>query len=136
MCHCLSILQKLMVSIKVVHPCLPNSETLLTLPSKLVHFSDSEQADILHLIQKYWLLFSDTPFRTTVLKYDIDVGDHAPSKQNAYRANPSKRSIMKKETDYLSDNGLAVPSSSPWCSQCPNQMEPFASVPISEKLIL
>ena len=99
-------------------PRLPNSETLLTLPSKLVHLSNSEQADILHLIQKYRLLFSDTPSRTTVLKHDIDVGDHAPSKQNAYRANPSKRSIMKKETDYLSDNGLAVPSSSPWCSPC------------------
>ncbi len=52
------------------------------------------------------------------LEHDIDVGDHRPVKQNAYRINPVKREIMKKETQYLIEHGLAVPSSSPWCSPC------------------
>ncbi len=55
---------------------------------------------------------------THVLMHDIDVGDHRPVKQNAYRVNPVKREIMKKETQYLIENGLAVPSCSPWCSPC------------------
>lgn len=54
----------------------------------------------------------------TVLKHDIDVGDHHPVKQNAYCVNPVKREIMKQKTQYLIENGLAVPSSSPWCSPC------------------
>ncbi len=58
------------------------------------------------------------PTVTSVLKHDIDVADHRPIKQNAYRINPVKREIMKQETDYLVKHGLAVPSSSPWCSPC------------------
>ncbi len=50
--------------------------------------------------------------------HDIDVGDHPPVKQNAYRVNPVKRELMEKETQYLVENGLAVPSCSPWCSPC------------------
>ncbi len=50
--------------------------------------------------------------------HDIDVGDHPPVKQNAYRVNPVKCEIMEKETQYLVENGLAVPSCSPWCSPC------------------
>ncbi len=58
------------------------------------------------------------PTVTTVLEHDIDVAGHRPIKQNAYRVNPVKREIMKQETDYLVKHGLAVPSSSPWCSPC------------------
>ncbi len=72
----------------------------------------------MQLIGKYSSLFSDVPTVTNVLEHDIDVGDHHPVKQNAYRINPVKREIMKKETQYLIQHGLAVPSSSPWCSPC------------------
>lgn len=54
------------------------------------------------------------PTVTNVLKHDIDVGDHQPVTQNSY--NVCK--IMKKETHYLIENGLAVPSLRPWCSPC------------------
>ncbi len=41
------------------------------------------------------------PTVTSVLKHDVDVADHRPIKQNAYRVNPVNREIMKQETDYL-----------------------------------
>ncbi len=72
----------------------------------------------MQLIGKYSSLFSDVPTVTNVLEHDIDVGDHHPVKQNAYRINPVKREIMKEETQYLIQHGLAVPSSRPWCSPC------------------
>lgn len=72
----------------------------------------------MQLIEKYSSLFSDVPTVTNVLEHDIDVGDHYPVKQNAYRINPVKCEIMQKETQYLIEHGLAVPSSSPWCSPC------------------
>ncbi len=97
---------------------LQNSKALVTLHSKLSHLSSSSQSELVQLIDKYSSLFSDVPTVTNVLVHDIDVGDHPPVKQNAYRVNPVKREIMEKETQYLVENGLAVPSCSPWCSPC------------------
>ncbi len=97
---------------------LKNSETLAVFSSKLSHLSSSSQKELMQLTGKYSSLFSDVPTVTNVLEHDIDVGDHRPVKQNAYRINPVKREIMKKETQYLIEHGLAVPSSSPWCSPC------------------
>ncbi|KAF7657930.1 hypothetical protein LDENG_00020310, partial [Lucifuga dentata] len=61
-------------------------------------------------------LFNDSPTQTNVLHHDIDVGEHVPIKQHAYRVNPTKRAIMQQEVNDLLQNGLAVPSSSPWSS--------------------
>lgn len=55
---------------------------------------------------------------TQVLTHDIDVSSHAPIKQNAYRVNPVKRELMRRETQYLLEHNLAAPSSSAWCSPC------------------
>ncbi len=97
---------------------LPNSETLLHLSEKLLHLSVSAQVDISNLIEKYPTLFNDFPSITHVINHDIDVGSHAPVKQNAYRVNPVKRQLMKQETQYLLEHNLAVPSTSPWSSPC------------------
>ncbi len=95
-----------------------NSETLKDLSTKLSHLPVSTQADLRGLISKYPTLFNDFPSTTHVIEHDIDVGSHSPVKQNAYRVNPIKRDLMKHETQYLLEHGLAVPSSSPWCSPC------------------
>ncbi len=94
-----------------------NSKTLKDLSTKLSHLPLSTQAD-LSSFSKYPTLFNDFPLTTHVTEHDIDVGSHIPVKQNAYRVNPIKRDLMKHETQYLLEHGLAVPSSSPWCSQC------------------
>lgn len=62
--------------------------------------------------------FQDKPSQTTVLQHDVDVGNHKPIKQHAYRVNPTQRAAMQKEAEYHLENGLAVPSSSPWSSPC------------------
>ncbi|KAI2649596.1 Retrovirus-related Pol polyprotein [Labeo rohita] len=61
---------------------------------------------------------SDVPKQTNVLQHDINVGHAHPVKQHAYRLNAAKRSIMRQEVNYLLENGLAKPSSSPWSSPC------------------
>ncbi len=91
---------------------LPNSETLLNLSEKLSHLPVSAQADISQT------MFNDFPSTTHVIEHDIDVGSHAPVKQNAYRVNSVKSELMKQETRYLLEHNLAVPSASPWCSPC------------------
>ena len=97
---------------------LRNSEILKNLPYHLQHLDSLAQADIGALIKSNPTLFSDIPSRTTVLSHDVDVGESSPIKQHAYRVNPTKRSLFKKEVDYLLENGLAIPSSSPWSSPC------------------
>ncbi len=51
-----------------------------------------------------------------MMSHDTDVGIYVPIKQHLYSINPSKWEIMKTEVDYLLQNGLAVPSQSPWSS--------------------
>ncbi len=63
--------------------------------------------EVIELITSFPSLFSDVPSQTRVLQHDIDVQDAKPIKQHAYRMNVVKRSAMKKETDYLLENGLA-----------------------------
>ena len=97
---------------------LKNSEILENLSDFLQHLDSSARADIIALIKDNPTLFSNTPSRTTVLSHDVDVGGNAPIKQHAYRVNPTKRELFKKEVDYLLENGLAIPSSSAWSSPC------------------
>ncbi len=73
---------------------LKNSETLALFSLKLSHLSSSSQKEFMQLIGKYSSLFSDFPTVTNVLEHDIDVVDHRPVKQNAYRVNPVKREII------------------------------------------
>lgn len=95
---------------------LGNSGILSNLDVHLAHLSDSARADIVGLIKSHPSLFGDVPSRTNVLKHDIDVGEHRPIKQHAYRVHPEKRAVIQKEVKYLLDHGFAVPSSSPWSS--------------------
>ncbi len=97
---------------------LNNSEILSDLNSHLLHLTEDQKADIVSLIQSFFGLFSDVPIQTNVLKHDIEVNEHPPIKQNAYRVNPAKRKIIESEVKYLVENGLAVPSSSAWSSPC------------------
>ena len=70
------------------------------------------------LIRSHPSLFSYVPSSTNILKHDIDVGSASPIKQHAYRCPLAKIELMKKEANYLLENGLAVPSCSPWSSPC------------------
>ncbi|XP_063846193.1 uncharacterized protein LOC135092012 [Scylla paramamosain] len=54
-----------------------------------------------------------------VLRHDVKVLPGTfPIKQSPYRVNPRKREQMQKEVQYLLEQGLAIPSSSPWASPC------------------
>lgn len=66
-------------------------------------------------------------YRTTVLKHDIDVQNAKPIKQHPYRVNPTKRLLMKQDSEYLLQHGLAEPSQSPWSSPCLLEAKPDGS---------
>ena len=95
-----------------------NSEMLVKLPETLMHLGADQQRDIVRLVNDFPVLFGDIPSRTNVLEHDIDVQHARPIKQHAYRVNPTKRALLKKEAEYLLAHNLARPSSSPWSSPC------------------
>lgn len=68
---------------------------------------------LLNLLRMQW---NSSVVQTTVLKHDIDVGNHQPIKQDSFRVAPHKQVIMQQEA-HPSSNGLAMPSDSPWSSQ-------------------
>lgn len=84
----------------------------------LSHLSDDQRCDVEKLIYEFPDLFEDIPSQTSAIVHDIILTNPAPIKQHAYRVNPAKREIMKKEVDHLLQNGFAVQSSSPWSSPC------------------
>lgn len=104
--------------VPVSSPRLKNSELLTDLPTFLSGLPDDSVKDVQKVIECYADLFSDAPSQTGILSHDIDVNDHPPIKQHAYRVNPVKRAAMLSEVEYLVDHGLAEPSSSPWSSPC------------------
>lgn len=97
---------------------LSNSEILSNLSNYLSHFAGDQRDDITRLILDYPTLFNDIPSQTSVISHDIVLINPSPIKQRAYRVNPAKREVMRKEVEYLMQNAFAVPSSSPWSSPC------------------
>lgn len=95
-----------------------NSTILSQLYNYLAYLPEDQKQSLAQLFNKYPMLFSDVPGRTSMITHDIDVGNSPPIKQHPYRVNPHKREIMKQEVEYLLQHGLATPSQSPWSSPC------------------
>jgi len=79
---------------------------------------ESQRKEVIQLLQSHPTLSGDVPSRTTILEHDIDVEGAVPIKQHAYRCPVAKREVMRKECEYLLENGLARPSHGPWSSPC------------------
>jgi len=96
-----------------------NSDILGNLSLFLNHLCSDDMQGISNLFQNYLPVFSDTPGKCNVIKHDIElVPGTLPIRQAPYRLNPEKKQQMREEVNYLLQNGLAVPSSSPWASPC------------------
>ena len=97
----------------------PNSIILSDLGSYLYHLDNNRRENLIDLIDKYPNVFSDIPGNCTVMKHDVQlIQGTYPIRQAPYRLSPLKKQQMRDEVDYLLNNGLAVPSKSPWASPC------------------
>lgn len=99
-------------------PKLHNSDVLADLDLKLAHLNKKEKNEIKNLIQEFAHLFPNVPKRTDFIYHDVDVGDANPIKQHPYRMNPLKQKHCQTEIDYMLENDIIEPSSSPWSSPC------------------
>lgn len=97
---------------------LSNSELLANLQNFLAHLSAKQRQDVVELLGKFTSILGDAPTLTNVLCHDIKLSKAQPIKQHPYRVNATKRAIMKQETEYLLEKGLAKSSISPWSSPC------------------
>ena len=97
---------------------LSNSEFLSSEDLHVLYLHESQQVDVLNLFHSFPTLFGDVLLRTSGFQRDIDVGNAAQVKQHAYCCHVEKREKIKKEVNYLLENGLAKPNLSPWSSPC------------------
>ena len=95
-----------------------NTEILSNLNQYLPDLSQPYRDDIKSLLLEFPHVTSDLPGSCNLLLHDINLisEEVIPIRQPAYRVNPVKKEIMKKEVDFLLDNNLAEPSFSPWAS--------------------
>ncbi|GMF21852.1 unnamed protein product [Phytophthora fragariaefolia] len=59
---------------------------------------------------------SKQPGRTDLLKFEIDMGDNRPIKQQPYRVSVAEGEVIEVEVEEYLDLGLIRPSNSPWAS--------------------
>lgn len=97
---------------------LNNSAYLKDLTSKLSYLSKDLCDDLSWLLEKYHVLFPDTPTRTNVLEHDIELGDSKPIKQRFYRIPLPKKQFLSQEIEYMLQNKIARPTFSEWASPC------------------
>lgn len=97
---------------------LGNSEILNNLSSKFGHLERSQRDDLVVLIDKYKDLFPDIPGWAEGMYHDVDVGDATPIKQYPYKVGTVKKAIMDKEIQYMLENNIIEPFTSPRSSPC------------------
>ena len=85
---------------------LRNSDVLANLDKQLSHLSTGERNDVAELVQEFAHLFPDTPKRTKLVMYDVDVGNASPYKQHPYQVNPQKLLHLQKEIEYMLESEL------------------------------
>lgn len=96
-----------------------NTHILSNLGDYLRSFTPSQTHDLTTLIQHNHDVFGDHPRRCNIASHDVQlIAGTSPIRQAPYRLNLQKRQQMQKEVDYLIQQGLAVPSNSPWASPC------------------
>ena len=98
---------------------LKNSETLNNFGDKVAHLSPKDREEIIDLITEFTSLFSDVPRQTHLIKHDVVVLDDArPIKQHPYRINPIQLENIRREINYMLENGIVEESDSEWSSPC------------------
>ena len=96
-----------------------NSQIFKQLNLYLGHLCPTQVHELSTVLSAYQDVFSDTPGRCNIIHHDVKlIPGTTPIRQAPYRIPHQKKELMKKEVDYLLENGLAVPSCSPWASPC------------------
>lgn len=96
-----------------------NSNILDNLGDILTHLSPTQAKDITNVLNQYHDVFGDHPKLCNLFTHQIQLHPGtSPLRHPPYRLHPRKRDLMRQEVDYLLQQGLAVPSQSPWASPC------------------
>lgn len=96
-----------------------NNSTFLQDPTPLLsHLDPSKQADIRSLLADYSSICSDVPTLCNKMLHDINVEGHDPVRQPPYPVRGEKLDVLNKEVQFMLDNGIIEPCSSPWGSPC------------------
>lgn len=103
----------------MLEPQLRNSECFNNIDITLGHLEEERREQLKNLLRDHENLFADVPRKTHLVTHDVELSkDVSPIKQHAYRIDPMKREVMRKEVRFLLENGLAEPSCSAWSSPC------------------
>lgn len=91
---------------------LTNSQFISIIDTQLQYLPVQQREDVSNLLLSHSSILQDVPSQTHLLEHNVHVGATSPIKQYSYLCPPIKRETMRKECQYLLDNGLAKPSHS------------------------
>ncbi|XP_068222362.1 uncharacterized protein [Palaemon carinicauda] len=96
-----------------------NSQILKSLPSYFTGIPSSQKKLLSQLLSRFHEVCSDSLQRSQTIQHDIVIESGVtPIHQTYYRMVGKKLDSLKQEVQYLLDNDLAEPSTSPWASPC------------------
>ena len=111
------------------HVRLKNSHVLANLDEKLQHLPFENREELKSLIFEFGHLFPDIPGRTNLIEHDVVLIEGTkPIKQHPYRVSPIKLKKMRREIEYMLENGIIELSTSDWSSPCLLVPKPDGSV--------
>ncbi|KAK4312820.1 hypothetical protein Pmani_015831 [Petrolisthes manimaculis] len=105
----------------VIIPSLGNStnqHVLSNIQDHLSYLPEAKTNDVVSILKEVPDVTADIPGSCDHTLHDVQLVSEEvqPIRQRAFRLNPEKTTIMKKEVDFLLEHGLAEPSNSPWAS--------------------
>ena len=80
------------------------------------NLTTQQQNDLDNLVDEYRDVFSDTPGWTDVVEHVINTGDASPIRLAPYRTPHSAHEFLRNEIKTLLQQGIIVPSRSPWAA--------------------
>ncbi|XP_068229856.1 uncharacterized protein [Palaemon carinicauda] len=96
-----------------------NSQILKSLPSYFTGIPSFQRKLLSQLLSRFHDVCSDSLQRSQTIQHDIVIESGVtPIRQTYYRMVGKKLDSLKQEVQYLLDNDLAEPSTSPWASPC------------------
>ncbi|XP_062839805.1 uncharacterized protein LOC103279995 [Anolis carolinensis] len=78
--------------------------------------AQSQQKELIGVLNKYKDMFSDLPGRVQGVEHQINTGDATPIASPPYRVTGRFNECIDREVREMLDLGIIVPSSSPWAS--------------------
>ncbi|XP_069184852.1 uncharacterized protein [Procambarus clarkii] len=95
-----------------------NSSSVNAVEEGLSHLQMAQHEEVQSLLDEFSSLFREVPTQTDAIYHDVKLTECTPIRLQPYQMSTEKKTIVRKEVDFLLQHGLIQPSQGSRCSPC------------------